>query len=580
MGFLFIKDIYIIDLMTPTQKLNDEIFMIERALEAGRLEDAERMLGRILKLAPKNPRANELFAYFLGASGESCKAFEQLKIACGLEGALPSALHELGCQYLYASQYDSAINYLEAALKRNGPFIGGLHDLGIAYALTGALQKAREAFENAYRLDPRSAEVVYNLGKVYDDLGMAKDAVKCYYDAVSIDPKMTSALINLGDVNVDLTHYEEAISNYDAALAVDSSLSDALVNRGVAFHIMKKFEDALSSFDQAILIDKNCAGAHFNKALTLVSLERYQEGWKEYEWRWAYERFTSPPRSFMSLLWLGHEELNGKSILVHSEQGLGDTIQFCRYLPMLSRRADSIFVEVEEPLISTIKSMNLGIKVFKKGSAIPAHDYHCPMMSLPLALQSYECRPPFPDKYLSANRELVSQWKARLGSIDIPRIGIVWRGSATHQNDRNRSIALRDLMTVMPEGCQYLSLQKDPTQDERALLASNPMYLDYSNDINDFQDTAALMDCLDLVVGVDTSTIHLSAATGIQTWLLLSYVQDWRWPPDGGQSPWYSSMRILRQSADQEWRPVLNHLESEILRFIEAHPKNSTKKYE
>jgi hypothetical protein len=195
------------------------------------------------------------------------------------------------------------------------------------------------------------------------------------------------------------------------------------------------------------------------------------------------------------------------------------------------------------------------------------------MMSLPLALQQDRGRPPFPDKYLSASKELVSKWMARLGSSDIPRIGIVWRGSATHKNDKNRSIALRELMSVLPEGCQYLSLQKEPTQDERMLLASNPMYLDYSNDISDFQDTAALVDCLDLVIGVDTSTIHLSSALGMRTWLLLSYVQDWRWSPDGEQSAWYSSMRILRQSVDQKWMPVLEKLKSEIRSFLETYPK-------
>lgn len=558
--------------------LDDSIIMIEEALKAGRLNDAEHLLNRAMKFASKNPRVNELYAYFLSACGESNKSFEQLKIACGLDGALPSALYQLGRQYLYTSQFKSAIDCLEAAIKRNGPFIEGLHDLGIAYASAGALHKAKDAFENAHQMNPGSAEIVYNLGKVYDDLGMTKKAATFYYDAVRIDPKLTSAHINLGDVNVELMHYEEAISNYNAALAVDPSLNDALVNRGVTLHLLKRFEEAISSFDQAILIDKNCAGAHFNKALTLIALEKYQEGWKEYEWRWRYERFTSPPRSFKSPLWLGAESLDEKSILIYSEQGLGDTIQFCRYLQILKVKAESIFVEVEETLISIITSMNLRIKFIKKGEAIPIHDYHCPMMSLPLALQQDGGPPPFPDKYLSANKKLVSDWMTRLGRADIPRIGIVWRGSPTHQNDGNRSIALRELMSVLPRGCQYVSLQKDPTQHEIMLLASNLIYFDYSNDINDFQDTAALVENLDLVIGVDTSTIHLSSALGVTTWLLLSYVQDWRWPPNGEQSAWYSNMRILRQSDDQKWSLVLEKLHSEILSFIEAYPKRDAEK--
>lgn len=563
--------------MIQVQKLNDEILLIENALRLGKLKNAKHLLDRALKLAPKNSRVNELFAYFLGARGESKRAFEQLRKACELEVVFPSAFYELGRQYLYANQFCDAIKYLELALERGGPNVEGLHDLGIALASIGDLHRAKNVFEGAHQLNPGTAEVIYNLGKVYDDLGMVAEAVKSYSKAVSIDPKLTSAYINLGDINVDIANYEEALTNYNAALMADPSNNDALVNRGVTFHLMKRFDEALSSFDHAILINKNCAGAHFNKALTLISLGRYQEGWEEYEWRWAYERFTSPLRIFNSPLWLGKESLNGKTIFIYSEQGLGDTIQFCRYLILLGEKVDSIFVEVEQSLISIIESMGLGIKITQKGEKIPEHDYHCPMMSLPLAIKTHNSLPPYTHRYLTANRELVASWQARLGKVSIPRVGIVWRGSAGHQNDRNRSIGLNDLMAYLPEGCQYISLQKDPTQNERLLLESNPIYLNYSEHLDDFQDTAALVASLDLVIGVDTSTIHLSGALGVNTWLLLSYVQDWRWPPTGCQSPWYKSMRILRQSPDQEWAPVLDGLRLELLRFIELHSKDVAK---
>jgi tetratricopeptide (TPR) repeat protein len=546
--------------MTQKQKFDTEILSIEKALESARLEEAQFLLNQMLQVTPQHPRANELLAYLFAARGQQDKAFEQLRMACQLQGALPSAFYALGRQYLDTEQFQDAISHLQISIDCNGKFIEGLHDLGIAYAGSGNLNKARETFEDAQKIWPSSAEISYNLGRIYDDLKMIEEASKSYQDAINKNPYLAEAYINLGDVNVEQCSYDVAINNYDAALQIDPTLVDALVNRGVVFHISKQFDQALSSYDRAISINKDCAGAHFNKALTLIALGRYAEGWKEYEWRWLYERFRSPTRRFTQPLWLGGQALDKKTLLIHSEQGLGDTIQFSRYLNTLKNKGGQIYIEVEDPLIPLLDSMSIGAVILKKGSELPKFDYHCPMMSLPLALNLSDSELLSSEKYLQAEDELIAVWKERLGTHTLPRVGVVWSGSTDHQNNKNRNIPLEKFLLHLPRGPQYISLQKEPTKEEKEILNCSKMITDYSDLLKSFKDTAALISCLDLVIGVDTSTIHLSGALGVRTWLLLSYVQDWRWPSSGDESAWYSSMRIFRQSQDQNWDPVLERL--------------------
>lgn len=550
--------------MTQMQKLDTEILSIEKALESARLEEAQLLLSQILQMSPQHPRANELLAYLFAARGQQDKAFEQLRMASQLKGALPSAFYALGRQYLDTGQFQDAISNLQISISGNGKFIEGLHDLGIAYAASGNLIKARETFEDALKLWPNSAEISYNLGRIYDDLGMLEEATKSYQDAINISPDFVEAYINLGDVNVEQCNYEAAINSYDAALAIDPMLADALVNRGVVFHITKQFEQALLSYDRAITINQGCAGAHFNKALTLIALGRYAEGWKEYEWRWLYEQFRSPTRRFAQPLWLGIQALDKKSLLIHSEQGLGDTIQFSRYLNALKNKGGQIYIEVEDPLIPLLDSMKIGAVILKKGSELPKFDYHCPMMSLPLALNLSDSELLSSEKYLQVEGDLIAAWQGRLGTHALPRVGVVWRGSLNHPNNKNRNIPLEKFLLHLPRGPQYISLQKELTKEEEEILNCSKMITDYSDLLESFKDTAALVSCLDLVIGVDTSTIHLSGALGVRTWLLLSYVQDWRWPSSGDESAWYSSVKIFRQSKDQNWDPVLERLGREM----------------
>jgi hypothetical protein len=271
-------------------------------------------------------------------------------------------------------------------------------------------------------------------------------------------------------------------------------------------------------------------------------------------------------------MWLGHESLAGKTILLHSEQGLGDTIQFCRYAKAVADKGARVVLEVPGALLSLLAGLEGVSELIVRGAEIPAFDIHCPLMTLPLAFNTDLQSIPSPGPYLVSVASKRKLWRERLGPKRRKRVGLVWSGSPAHTNDANRSMSLAELIEHLPAGCEYVCLQKEIRASDMATLSQSGIH-HFENEISDFSDTAALCDLMDVVVCVDTSVAHLAGALGKTTWLLLPFIPDWRWLLDRDDSPWYASMRLYRQQDDRLWEPVLKRVASDLKGFIGSRSK-------
>jgi hypothetical protein len=304
--------------------------------------------------------------------------------------------------------------------------------------------------------------------------------------------------------------------------------------------------------------------AHWNEALLRLLTGDFSRGWAKYEWRWRNESLALSTRNFSQPLWLGAEAIDGKTILLHSEQGLGDTIQFCRYVPLVAARGARVILEVERPLHEIMTNLAGATEVISKGDALPDFDFHCPLLSLPLAFGTHLETIPSLTSYLRAPGQTLKHWQARLGPKARPRIGLVWSGRPAHKNDQNRSISLRSLLPLLDIEATFVSLQKDVRSDDAAVLKECNDVLHFGDELKDFSDTAALILQLDLVISVDTSVAHLAGALGEPVWILLPYNPDWRWLLDRDDSPWYPSARLFRQQQIGNWAGVIDQVKNEL----------------
>ena len=321
--------------------------------------------------------------------------------------------------------------------------------------------------------------------------------------------------------------------------------------------------------DIPLLVESKKWLSQVDKVLALLLSGQFDEGWRLYEYGWQGSQQRGTPRTYPQPLWLGTDPLVGKTILLHSEQGLGDTLQFCRYVRLVQARGARVMMEVPAPLLPLLESLEGVDEFIVQGQPLPDFDCHCPLMSLPLAFKTDINTIPCPEPYLRSDSAKVAQWKTKLGAKTKPRIGIVWSGRREHRNDHNRSVALLDLMAHLPQAFDYVCLQQEIREaDQKALNTSGIQF--FGGELKDFSDTAALCDVMDLVISVDTSVAHLAAALGKTTWVLLPYVPDWRWLLDRLDSPWYASVKLWRQQEDRQWGSVLSHIANELRDFAEA----------
>jgi tetratricopeptide (TPR) repeat protein len=462
--------------------------------------------------------------------------------------------------------YEALANYDRAiALK---PDLAEIYsNRGNALRDLKRFDEALASYERAIALKPDYAGAYSNRGNALRDLKRLDEALASYERAIALKPDDAETYSNRGIALRELRRLDEALASYDHAIALKADLAEAYSNRGVVLGDRRRFGDALASYGHAIALKPDYADAHWNESLIRLLLGDFELGWKKYEWRWECEPLISFKRNFTQPLWQGADDVRGKTILVHAEQGLGDTIQFCRYARMVHELGARVILEVPSLLQSLLTGLEGVDALISKGQALPAFDYHCPLLSLPLVFATRMDTIPAKVPYLFSDPLRVKEWERKLGEKRALRVGLVWSGSTIHTNDRNRSLPLSKILQGIPPEVSLYSLQKEVRESDRATVESRKDIVDFSEELRDFSDTAALIYLMDVVVCVDTAVAHLAGALGKRVWVLLPFVPDWRWLLDRDDSPWYPTMRLFRQLRLDDWGDVLVKVKNELIQI-------------
>ena len=461
-------------------------------------------------------------------------------------------LNQLGALYLVQGRPEEGIVPLEKSLRISPDQFAALSDYASGLGMLSRFQASLEIYERAIALNPGYVMAHYNRGLVLQILNRPEDALASFEQAIALDPDCAPAHLNRGNILKGFNRLEEALESYDRVLALHPAHAEAHNNRGTVLQELHRWEDALASYDQALFTNPSYPAAHLNKSLLKLLTENYGEGWRLYEWRWKADQ-KAEYSNFKQPLWLGEESLKGLTLLVQAEQGLGDMLQFCRYVPMLHERGAKIILEAPHPLVSLLSSLAVHLIVVEKGSPLPVFDCYCPVLSLPLAFKTTGESIPAKTPYLFADPSKISVWQKRLGVKTRPRIALAWSGNLKNTNLRNRSIALEDLAPLLNLPFEFHSLQTEYRENDKSILSSFPQIRDHQNELKDFSDTAALVSEMDLIISVDTSVAHLTGALGKPLWVLLPFTTSFRWLLDRSDSPWYPTATLFRQSTRGDW---------------------------
>ena len=431
-------------------------------------------------------------------------------------------------------------------------YLGGLRQQ------QGLPGEAVALFQQVLAQDPERVDAWVNLGVAQRSRGELSIASACLERAIALEPGSAVAHYNLGVVLQDRRMSAEALRELDAAIALRPGHAGSHCNRGTVLAALNRDIEALESFDGALTLEPEHALARHNKGLALLRLGRFRDAWPQCEYRWkrpgaaAYRHGATPP-------WNGTDTLRGKRILFWSEQGFGDTLQFCRFANVLADRGAAVLLEVQKPLRTLLGELEGVAQCFAQGEPLPACDFQMPLLSAPMALQTDAGSIPARVPYLLPPPARVESVRPYLGDPDgLPRVGIVCSGSRTHVNDANRSIPLARFAALFGRARLFL-LQTDVHAADTEALAASPIR-DLRPILRDFRDTAAVISHLDLVISVDTAVAHLAGAMGKPVWILLPFAPDWRWMQERDDSPWYPTARLFRQRQPGDWSHVLARL--------------------
>ena len=434
------------------------------------------------------------------------------------------------------------------------------------------MERAVELFAKAIALKPDFAEAHSDRGMALRKLRRFEEAVASYDEAIALKPDFAMAYNNRANALLDLNRPDEALTSCDTAIALNPGLVLAHYNRGNALQALKRPEEALASFERATALKPDFTEANWNKGLCLLLMGRFDQGLRLYEWRkWRAEPVAT--NSFPQPIWLGDQDIAGKTLFLWWEQGFGDTIQFCRYAPLVEARGAKVIMSVQNPLLKLLKQISPTIAVVGADEVPREFDFHCPLLSLPLAFGTTLATIPAQQQYLKADEELRVAWEARLPPKRKPRIGLVWSGRTGHKNDRNRSMELRQLLPILSADADWICLQNEIREKDLAVLRQSGGMKYFGDELRDFSDTAALLDLMDLVITVDTSVAHLAGAMGKPVWILLPHNPDWRWLLDRDDSPWYPSARLFRQSQAANWAGLIDQVGKQLRSLVAALPR-------
>ncbi len=473
------------------------------------------------------------------------------------------ALHLMGLLCLQARQYDHAIEWIARANQRdiNTDY---LFSLGTALEQQGLPHGALKAYNRAAQLKPDDSGLLASRGTLLHHLKRFDEAVADHLRAHALKPESPYICNNIGAALQLLRRDEEALPWFDKALQRKPDFVMALISKASSLAQLRRLDAAIEAYHQVKALDPANTEADAYLSLIHLLIGDFETAWTKYTARWKGQVAPQSYPDFQQRLWLGQGDITGKTILIFSDEGIGDTIQLVRYIPMLAARGAKIVLMVEEVLHPLLSGLQGVTQCVGKFPPYPPFDLHCPITTLPLAAGTRLETIPSPASYLPPPaQERVRAWEQRLseraGGVRKLRVGLVWSGNPLHTNDHNRSIPLRVLLPLLNADATFISLQKDPRAEDRAALQTSGI-IDLSSGLTDYAETAALVSCLDLVISVDTSAAHLAAALGRPTWILVPYLPDFRWLLDRGDSPWYPTVRLFRQTASRDWAEVIERV--------------------
>jgi tetratricopeptide (TPR) repeat protein len=508
--------------------------LFERAVSlhrAGDFAQAEPLYRQVLTTDPSHGDAHRLLGALLLQRQEPALALPVLERALMLGQRDPGTLNNIGLACNELERFDEALKHLDAALALKPDYAAAYNNRGVALQGLKKPHEAMASFEAALRHQPAFPDALVNLGKSYIGLQRLEDAVALYSKLATLPSHADIARFNRAKARAALGQYQDALADYDA------------VRVGRSLH---------------------APAATMGAATVKLLLGEYDEGWRLYESRWQADPKLKP-RAFPQTPWRG-EPLAGKTILLHAEQGFGDTLQFIRYVPLVKERAATVILIIQPQLIALLQPQWPDVQMLADAKSLPAFDVHCPLMSLPLVFNTTLETIPAAVPYIFADADKRRQWRSRLErpistgpGLSQRKIGVVWSGRPTHVNDANRSVDLALLAPLFQLPYQFHAVQKDITVHDQYLLDSAGVKI-HAQHLVDFADTAALLAELDLIITVDTSVAHLAGALGKPVWILLPFDPDFRWLLGRSDSPWYPTATLYRQPAPGNWTNAVQRI--------------------
>ncbi len=545
-------------------------------VDMNRAREALDLIARALESDPRSVAAHVTLGHAYSRLERRTAAIASFENALALDPNLVGVHVSLAVELHEAARYDAALASFDAAIARNPRLANAHFGRGVTLSELGRYAEALASYHRAIDNHPDYFEAHLNRGVALTQLGDLEQSLAAYDRAIALRSDSPAAFANRGQVLAQLQRIDEAIESCNRAIALDPTYADAYVNRGVAHALLNQSALALASYDQAIALDQDHAQAHVNRSMTLLSVGDLENGWAGYEWRWRSDGAgLASGRTYPQPVWHGEPSLTGKTILLYGEAGLGDTIQFCRYAPLVAKLGARVLLVAPPPLQGLLVGLDPAVHVVTNESELADADYRCPLLSLPLAFKTVLSTIPARTPYLHANLEKVSHWRAKLGERHRPRVGLVWSGGfrpnqpRLWSTDRRRNIPLEKFSILKDADIEFYSLQKgEPAQGDLARLVSErwngPHLTDFTSLLTDFSDTAALIENLDLVISVDTSTAHLAGALGKPTWILNRFDACWRWLLDRQDTPWYPTVRLYRQDAPGDWSGMLERVRRDL----------------
>jgi tetratricopeptide (TPR) repeat protein len=539
--------------------------------KASRLPEAEKLYRDLLQQAPRDANLLYLLGLVALATNRPQRAADLLARSIRINPNFAPAHLNLGLALTALNRPKEALSRYDDAIAKAPGLADAHYNRGLLLNATGQPDAALASFDRALALRPDDPEALNNRGLALDALKRHPEALETFNQALTIRRDFPEALANRGNTLNWLHRPTEALADFDHALTLRPDFAEPWCNRGDTLHEQGRFAEALANFEKAIALNPNFAEAHYGRSLTLLMTGRYAEGFREHEWR-LRRQGAAPKRPFAQPLWSGKPSLAGRTLLIYPELFLGDMIQFCRYALLATARGAKVILATPKPLQALLSTLDPTITVIDENQSPPRFDYHCPLLSLPLAFGTTPETVPAPISYLRAEPARTEAWRQKIGTQG-RRIGICWQGSA-NRTELDRSFPLTEFarLSRLPN-VRLISLQTGFGTEQLHDLPEVEHFEDKSDSGHrPFVETAAMMAALDLVITTDTSIAHLAGAMGRPTWIALRHVPDWRWGPAGDTTPWYPTARLFRQTTKGDWACVFDAMLDRVTRRLAAPP--------